>query len=169
METVRSWAATALWNDKIIISGGWSAEKTIIKTSECFDLEDSCWIDFPDMPTITGAHSLVTYKNKLILIGGGSKEAYNTVWELDPVQKNAEWKPLPLMKYPSYQFPGIVLDNEIYAVGGQQGVNLPHLSRVEIFDGERWRDGPSLPYTWCLMSSVIIPQHFADRLCAYKP
>ena len=103
METVRAWAATALWNDKIIISGGLDSETTGTKTMEYFDPEVGCWVEFPNMPTHIGGHSLVTYRNKLILIGGAGKGTYNTVWELDPLQSNTEWKPLPPMKYPSYQ------------------------------------------------------------------
>ena len=170
MKEARIGAAVALWNNKIIICGG-SIDDTTVTGAEYYNPGDNRWIECTDLPTAIGAHSLVTYENKFILFGGGTNEVTNAVWELDPQESNSKWKSLPPLKYPSACFAGIILDQEIYAIGGLQKVDLVLyilLSRVEIFDGERWRDGAALPYTWSFMSSVIIPQTLSDRLCHYK-
>ena len=202
MNSDRAAAAATLWNERIIISGGWITKSTVTNTMECFNPNDNCSINLFNMPQPLGGHSLISYKNKLIVMGRRHEDAVqNTVWEVEPSrdktlrslflqsdhtrrsgfkklswwwplkskQEDIKWKSLESMKYPSYLFPGIVLDNEIYAIGGWQRADLPDLSRVEIFDGERWRDGPDLPYTWSCMSAVIIPQQLADRLYNYNP
>ena len=170
MKHARSDAAAAVWNNKIMICGGWIEEYTftnhftITKTAECYNPGDNSWIEYPSLPEPIGAHSLVTYENKLIQFGGGNgdKET-NAVWELDPQVSNSKWKSLPPMKYPSAYFAGKILDQEIYAIGGwRKGAS--NLRRVEIFYGKRWRNGAALPYTWSSMSSVIISQTLADRL-----
>ena len=163
MKHARLFAAATLWNNKIIICGGRNEEFTITKTAECYNPEDNRWTELTPSPKPLSGHSLVTYENKLILFGGWS----DAVWELDPQESNAKWKSLSPMKYPSAYFAGIIIDQEIYAIGGSQNKDLD-LSRVEIFDGERWRDGAALPFTWADMSSVIIPQTLADRLSQYK-
>ena len=167
MKETRSHAAATLWNNKIIICGGWIEYYTPTNSAECYNPEDNSWTEFPSLPEPLSGHSLVTYENKLILFGGKSKETTNAVWELDPQESNPTWKPLEPMKYPSDHVAGIILNQEIYAIGGEQKEYFS-LSRVEIFDGKRWRDGAALPYSWAFMSSVIIPPTLADRLSQYK-
>ena len=168
MKYARSSAAAAVWNNKIIICGGFIGLFNVTDTAECYNPEDNSWNEFTHLPTPLWGHSFVTYENNFILFGGWvGKEATNAVWQLDPQESNSTWKPLEPMKYPSAYFAGKIFDQEIYAIGGYQKKDLD-LSRVEIFDGERWRDGAALPYNWYHMSSVIIPPTLADRLSQYK-
>ena len=165
MQCSREQAAATGWKDKIYICGGVTDGGVLTNRVECFDSQNERWILLPDVPTWCCGHTLVSYRNKLILMGGhDGRQECDTVWELDPQQSNAGWKQLPSMKYRSYFFAGIVLEKDVYAIGGIHTKNQP-LSRVEIFDGERWREGPSLPNSWINIVAVIIPQHFADHLC----
>lgn len=164
----RASAAAAICNDRIIVCGGWIDGSTFTNTVECFDPVAGCWTYLPDMPVSLWGHALVSYDNNLILMGGSSEKSRNTVWRIDPRRPNAKWMGLPSMLHISVYLTGIVFDKEIYAIGGRESYALD-LCGVDIFDGERWRRGPFLPFQWCRMSSVIVPQSFADRLCFYKP
>lgn len=168
MDSARSAAGSTFWRHRAIVSGGCVTGKRITRRIEYFNPNNETWNQLNvNLPMCLGGHSLVCHGKNLLLMGGLDKEkACKTVWEVDPQQKDAEWKPLPPMKYPSAFFTGIALDSEIYAIGGWQETNAS-LKRVEIFDGKRWRLGPSLPDKLSYHSAVIIPQHLADRLCHY--
>lgn len=166
MKYPRYSSAATLWNDRIFICGGWT-DGSLVKVVECFNPEDGSWIEFTNAPTLLGGLSLISYGNKLVLMGGTSGGAHlNTVWELELLQPNAQWKRLPAMKYGCIWLGAITLDSQIYAMGGSKKIGTD-TDRVEIFDGERWRNAPALPDKWCNMSSMIIPQSFAETLSHY--
>ena len=163
MNYPRSHAAAAVWNGKLIVSGGITSDSEYIaggitKSVEWFYPECDVWTVLESLPTPFYDHYLTSYGNQLLLMGGSS------VLESNPLKEKEKWNPVASMRYPRSQFAGIVLDNEIYAIGGRDQA-YSDISQFEIFNGNSWRNGPSLPYKCCGSSSVIIPQHFADLLC----
>ena len=162
MKHARDTAAVAVWNGKIFVSGGHALYD--LKSTECFDPESGVWTELTEMPTALAYHSLVAYGNLLICLGGS-----NETMPASPVfamQKGGKWMALPPKKYPCGWFSGIAFNGEIYAIGGREESGSDH-PRVELFDGERWRDGPSLPFICYQPSCIIISQQVADRLCTY--
>lgn len=166
MKYPRTRAAATVWNEKIFISGGKGTGYLceFLKSVECFDPESGVWTELADMPAPLHDHCLLTWRNKLVIMGGCFGAICTTaVAELDLIQENGKWKPgeknpdVPMLG-------GVVLDGEIYALGGLDEM-LVAKRRVEIFDGERWRWAQSLPYVWEHSYCIIIPQHLADLLC----
>ena len=167
MKYGRCRAAAAVCNGKIYICGGWRDDGYIYilfekKSVECFDPESGVWTELTDMPTPRSDHSLVCYRNKLVVIGGwDGKEKTTTVLELDPHEKNGQWKELSPLLYTS----------SVAAVLGREIITISQSSdKVQIFNGINWRVGPSFPLSPIFPSSssaVLVPQEFADRLCSY--
>ena len=121
MNHPRSKAAAVIWKDKIVIGGGCFNDRKFHKNMECFDPESGVWSEWSDLPSPRLDHSLLWYDNQLIVMGGYDGEAIvDTVWALDPLDANRKWKELPSMNYPASEFGGIILDNEIYAIGGKK-------------------------------------------------
>lgn len=108
-------------NGKFCISGG-HGYGTDLKSVECFDPESGVWTELTDMPTSLHSQSLISYENKLILVGGinGTSSA-NTVLELSNLEENGTWKALPSMKDCRFDFSAAVLDNEVFVMGGWNG------------------------------------------------
>lgn len=162
MENPRSHAAAAVHSGKLIVCGGWNGIDHL-RNVECFDPESGIWTKMNDMPTPRWHHSLVSYGNKLILMGGhDDRRMANTVLELSNLEEKGTWTELPPMKSSRSNFCARSLANEIVVIGGW------NQAEVEIFDGESWRDGPPLPHEYWDMSCVVIPQPLADILCNYK-
>ena len=166
MKYARYCAAAAVCNGKIYICGGMGDKWVDMKSVECFDPESGVWTELTDMPRPPTYHSLVCYRNKLVVLGGvDGKEWPTTVLELDPLEKNGQWKELSPLTSPSFVSVAAVLGREIFTIGWDTTSDSPD---VEIFDGINWRVGPSFPLKYCLPpSAVLIPQEFAYRLSSY--
>ena len=164
MNSPRSYTAAAVWNGKFVVCGGKNDQ--VLKSGECFDPENGVWIELNDLPTPLAGHCLVSYGNSLILMGGtGGKTEVNTVLELNNLEQKGTWKELPTMKCRRGCFSAAILHDEIFVIGG---FHESAINKVEIYTGEKWRAGPSLPSENFHLSSVVIPQDFADTLYEYK-
>ena len=181
MKYPRFRAAAAVCNGKIVICGGIGDRnyKDFLSSVECFDPESGVWTELRDIaignPSPRYGHSLVSYKDKLILMGGrGKMPCLKSVMELDPSKINGKWKGLPSLKYKCYDLMGATLDDKIYAIGGH-GLYSPltsryvTLERVEVLEknGKTWQEGPDLPQYSSFSAALIVPQSFADNLCCY--
>ena len=166
MKYPRYFAAATRWKGKFVVCGGRGLSNEILSTVECFDPQSGVWTEWEELPSPRSGHSLISYYSSLVLLGGYIREheSMEIVLVLYPPEANATWKPSSFMKIPAVGFPAVVLDMEIFAIGGLYQ-SYQDLSRVEIFDGKNWRDGPPLPYESRNMPALSIPQHFADLLC----
>ena len=161
-------AAAAVCNGKIYICGGIGDGYASLKSVECFDPESGVWTELADMPTPRFQHSLVCYRNKLVVIGGadGRRRGPTTVLELDPLEENGQWKELSPFTSPISKPVGVVLGREIFAIGWYNTTDRS--TSVYIFNGINWRVGPSSPLNYCLPScAVLVPPELADRLSSY--
>ena len=165
MKYARSYAAAAVDNGKFIVCGGLYGNS--LTSVECFDPESGIWTELNDMPTPLHYHSLVSYGNNLILMGGhDGKTQIHTVLELSNLEGKGTWKELPPMKQPRDSFSATVLDHGIFVIGGSNGIGKD-LDKTEIFNGKSWREGPQLPNLCRGMPSIVIPRHLADILSYY--
>lgn len=163
----RSGTAAAVWDDKIIVCGGWF--KTSPKTStgqlrsmESYDLQTGRWTELSEMPRAVAGHSFVSRGNGLISLGGNDEKnnVSSLIWTMDPLAGHRVWKPFPQLGYS--EFSSLALDDEIYSIGGCD--KKTELGRVQIYNKERWRDGPILPYNCRNPFALIISQELADFL-----
>lgn len=70
MKYARSDAAATVWKNKIVVCGGVGADDQILSTVECFDPKRGVWTELTAMPVPLWEHALVTYGNKLVVMGG---------------------------------------------------------------------------------------------------
>lgn len=169
MKYPRSKAAAAVHQGKIIVSGGRCCGREILSSVECLDPESGVWTELTQLPCRLCDHSLVSYGNQLILMGGCTQnlKITDSVLKLSPLEENGRWKKLSPMEYGRAGVSGVTVEGEVFVFGGG-GKSRPALRRVEIFDGKEWRDGPALPFKCSSPFSLIIHQHLANLLCFCK-
>ena len=81
MIEARKRAACAVFEEKLVVSGGLVNNRNSLNTVECYDVTgDVSWTRMPSMTKGRYEHSLVVVRNKLIVIGRGSNacEVYTT-------------------------------------------------------------------------------------------
>ena len=162
MRHSRSEAAAVVSNDKFIVCGGWNGVY-YMESVECFDPESGVWTVLDDLPVALGRHSTVTWGNILIAMGDYDGSLFlNQAVEMINMEERTGWIELPSMNCPRSGSSVVVINNQMFVIGGKRR------REVEIFDGESWRDGPVLPYACSEMCTIVIPQHFSDILCNYK-
>ena len=136
------------------------------KGVDCLDPVSLVWTQFVDMPEQLRQHSMITYGNSLVILGGLSKSR-KSVWQIFPEETDPAWNALE----PKEERPFIAaveLENEIYAIGGER-----NKISMEIFDGKNWREGPQLAMNrdnnnFWISSAMVIPQSLADSLVSHK-
>lgn len=144
MKYRRSQAAAEVWNGKFIVCGG-REDKNVLSTVECFDPESGVWTEMLDMPTPRSGHSLISYSDKLLLIGGyDGKMWLNSVLELSNLKEIGDWNELSPMEHRRSYFTATVLGSELYIIGGRNET-CNGLDNSEIFNGKDWRTGPVVP------------------------
>ena len=68
MNKARSQAACAVFEERIIVSGGWSNDDNMLDSVESYDVLPNNWSAMPNMNSGKCDHSLVVVKNKLFVI-----------------------------------------------------------------------------------------------------
>ncbi|XP_076811857.1 uncharacterized protein LOC143458872 [Clavelina lepadiformis] len=98
--------------------------------------------------------ALVSARGLLYALGGWDGNTTNTAECYDP--RNGKWEYIPPMKTCIYGLTAVVLNNEIYAIGGYDGSN--RLSSVEKYnlDTKTWIDVPSMTEERCGGSACVV-------------
>ena len=68
MKEARDCAACAVFEERVVVSGGWNNRNTTLSTSESYDVIPDRWSSLPNMNSSKGSHSLVVVKIKLFVI-----------------------------------------------------------------------------------------------------
>ncbi|XP_061544505.1 kelch repeat and BTB domain-containing protein 12 isoform X1 [Phycodurus eques] len=150
--------------DTLYLIGGLMKLKNQLLITNCVErwsLQGGPWRSAAPLPVPLAYHSVVRLKDRLYVIGGRTPQSYrmddepdrlsNRLLEYDPnINKWTERGP---MKYSKYRCSAVVLNGEIFVMGGigcegvDRGQSRRCLDAVELYnpDGDYWRDGPSLP------------------------
>ncbi|XP_077385086.1 kelch repeat and BTB domain-containing protein 12 [Festucalex cinctus] len=151
--------------DTLYLIGGLMKLKNQLLITNCVErwsLQGGRWRSAAPLPMPLAYHSVVRLKDRLYVIGGKTpQDSYrmddepdrlsNRLLEYDP--NINKWTELGPMKYSKYRCSAVVLNGEIFVMGGigcegvDRGQSRRCLDAVEIYnsDGDYWRDGPSLP------------------------
>ncbi|CAN9511786.1 unnamed protein product [Ophioblennius macclurei] len=150
--------------DTLYLLGGQMKLKNQFLITNCVErwsLHGGPWRSAAPLPMPLAHHSVVQMKDRLYVIGGRTPQSYrmddepdrlsNRLLEYDP--NTNKWTELGPMKYSKYRCSAVVLNGEIYVMGGigcdgvDRGQSRHCLDAVEIYnpDGDYWRAGPSLP------------------------
>ncbi|XP_004548577.3 kelch repeat and BTB domain-containing protein 12 [Maylandia zebra] len=156
--------ALASLGDTLYLLGGQMKLKNQFLITNCVErwsLQGGPWRSAAPLPLPLACHSVVRMKDRLYVVGGRTPQSYrmdeepdclsNRLLEYDP--NTNKWTELCPMKYSKYRCSAVVLNGEIYVMGGigcegvDRGQSRHCLSAVEIYnpDGDYWRDGPPLP------------------------
>ncbi|XP_026162519.1 kelch repeat and BTB domain-containing protein 12 isoform X2 [Mastacembelus armatus] len=150
--------------DTLYLLGGQMKLKNQFLITNCVErwsLQGGPWRSAAPLPLPLAYHSVVRMKDRLYVIGGRTPQSYrmdeepeclsNRLLEYDP--NTNRWTELGPMKYSKYRCSAVVLNGEIFVMGGigcegpDRGQSRHCLGAVEIYnpDGDYWRDGPPLP------------------------
>ncbi|XP_070759541.1 kelch repeat and BTB domain-containing protein 12 [Enoplosus armatus] len=150
--------------DTLYLLGGQMKLKNQFLITNCVErwsLQGGPWRSAAPLPMPLAYHSVVRMKDRLYVIGGRTPQSYrmddepdrlsNRLLEYDP--NTNKWTELGPMKYSKYRCSAVVLNGEIFVMGGigcegmDRGQSRHCLDAVEIYnpDGDYWRDGPPLP------------------------
>ncbi|XP_038553048.1 kelch repeat and BTB domain-containing protein 12 [Micropterus salmoides] len=150
--------------DTLYLLGGQMKLKNQFLITNCVErwsLQGGPWRSAAPLPMPLAYHSVVRIKDRLYVIGGRTPQSYrmddepdrlsNRLLEYDP--NTNKWTELGPMKYSKYRCSAVVLNGEIFVMGGigcegvDRGQSRHCLDVVEIYnpDGDYWRDGPPLP------------------------
>ncbi|GAA6221883.1 kelch repeat and BTB domain-containing protein 12 [Lates japonicus] len=150
--------------DTLYLLGGQMKLKNQFLISNCVErwsLQGGPWRSAAPLPLPLAYHNVVRMKDRLYVMGGRTPQSYrmddepdrlsNRLLEYDP--NTNKWTELCPMKYSKYRCSAVVLNGEIFVMGGigcegvDRGQSRHCLDAVEIYnaDGDYWRDGPRLP------------------------
>ncbi|KAG9333869.1 hypothetical protein JZ751_010020 [Albula glossodonta] len=124
-------------------------------------MKGRAWRSAPPLPLPLAYHCTVTLKDRLYVLGGRTPQNIrqddepeslsSRVFRLDPGASS--WVECGPMRHSKYRFSAVVVNGEIYVLGGigcegvDRGQSRHCLDTVEIYnpDGDFWRAGPPLP------------------------
>merc|ERR1711974_94061 len=78
----------------IIVTGGWTAESSYVKSTEILYPGSQQWIKGPDMQIGLVGHSMVSWNNDVIVLGGatGPGSFSSSLFKLSCLDKNFLWE-----------------------------------------------------------------------------
>ncbi|KAG7477867.1 hypothetical protein MATL_G00074130 [Megalops atlanticus] len=160
----RDMYALGALGDTLYLLGGQKKLKNqylITNSVERWSMKGGAWRSAPPLPLPLASHCAVTLKDRLYVLGGRTPQfdrpddepdrLSSHVFQFDP--STNKWTECGPMRYSRYRCSAVVLNGEIYVLGGIgcQGVDRGQSRRcldvVEIYnpDGDFWRAGPPLP------------------------
>ncbi len=117
-----------------------------------YNTQTRVWSETPPLPEARGAGALVVLNNTLHYFGGTGTDRYQEVgehWAL-PLDGSTTWQTRAPLLNPRNHLAGIVVDNVIYAIGGQHGHNETLVTQASVerydFAADRWLPMASLPH-----------------------
>ena len=170
MPTLRRNFGTAVVNGKIYIIGGSVHDKRFGKQVstglvEVYDPLTSRWEKRADMPTKRGRINVDVVDDKIYVIGGHILLEQGLGLLVDRFSKRIEeynpktnsWRRLPDLPMFKYAFSTVVVDDEIYTMGGYDMENhFKYLDLVEVYNPivNRWRPSPPMPTASMTVAAV---------------
>jgi N-acetylneuraminic acid mutarotase len=136
-------AGAAVWKDEVFVAGGSAnlpdAESQIQITNTLYALapQGGLWRTVGPLPSPLAGAGLVADADALYLLGGWDGETmHDEIWRLDlndtVTAPPAHWELIGRMPEPAAFFGAVMLDREIYIVGGYDG--LQELAQATVFN-----------------------------------
>ena len=148
MNEVRSNAACAVFEERIVVSGGWSNAEDYLNTVESYDVLPNKWSTMPNMNSAKRHHSLVVVKTKLFVISksGDNCEVFDNTCKKFITIKSPQ-------NYTGYSIRAFSIKNKIFALQDK-------FSKIFVFDTNKneWsEDSNEVTKNILRFSSVKIP------------
>ncbi|CAK8693075.1 unnamed protein product [Clavelina lepadiformis] len=140
MNSARRRFACAMYKNFMFVTGGLLRNHYWKNDVECYKFDCERWLEKNKMIYRRASHALVSHGGLLYALGGESNSS--------PAVKSVEyfngriWKETAPMKKPRNDFSAVVLNDQIYAIGGDQD----DLTSVELYDprANAWCDVASM-------------------------
>ncbi|XP_076811840.1 kelch-like protein 40a isoform X2 [Clavelina lepadiformis] len=131
--------ASTLLNGLVYCAGGYN-DTGHLSSCESYNPEERKWSSIRNMYIKRTDHALVSARGLLYVLGGyvDDNNVTNTAECYDPL--NGLWDYIPPMKTCRYGLTAVVLNNEIYAIGG---IGISSVEKYNL-DTKAWIDVPSM-------------------------
>ena len=142
--------SAAVLAGQIWVAGGLTTSTTSTKATaatQIYDPRKDAWRAGPSLPEAVDHAMLVTYQNRVTLIGGfrsrgGESVASAQVLIFD--DSIGHWVKGPSLHHPRAAAAAAVVGDKIVVVGGRTGPEQL-VGQTEVYDGKAWHDGASIP------------------------
>mmetsp|Transcript_12233 Transcript_12233/g.20266 ORF Transcript_12233/g.20266 Transcript_12233/m.20266 type:complete len:642 (-) Transcript_12233:155-2080(-) len=141
-------AAVAINGSKILVVGGYHAEKKFLKSCAVFDVSTKEWSDYPPMKTSRmGCAAVYLEQHNAVVVVGGfqrGRKYLNTVEYLD--LSTLHWHRLPPMQNPRAGCAAVtVLGKRVVVLGGwMDGETAAGTVEVLDFNAQQWHSLPDM-------------------------
>lgn len=156
----RSWAAVAFIKNCVIVAGGDGKGKMIEYFPKIESFCSSCWQicedELPEHLSLK-SHQLSVLKDKLILTGGwdtndiksGNHLPHRSVFEGnvtfdEQMRLRIKWKRLAPMMHPRAGHMAVIINENLFCVGGPRAGGIASTTEYFEFDTGEWKSGPKL-------------------------
>ena len=157
MNEKRSRMGAAVFNDSLVVTGGWNDTGTLSSTEHCNDPTDK-WQLGPNLRQKRCGNALVRCNDSLFTLGGFSEgTCLSSIERLDSF--GGEWENVAHMSIPRNELAAVSLDGYIYAIGGRRDGNLKSAQNtVERFDPNlnKWSYVCSMKHGRCCHSACVL-------------
>jgi non-specific serine/threonine protein kinase len=143
--------SAAVLGGKIWVAGGLTTSTTATAatpSTQIYDPTKDAWQPGPSLPEAVDHAMLVTYQNRVFLIGGfrshgGESVASAQVLIFD--NSFGHWVKGPPLHHPRAAGAAAVVGDKIVVVGGRTGPSKQLVGQTEVYDGKAWHDGAGIP------------------------
>jgi len=140
--------AVAVSSSELVILGGW--EKRYLTDVTKINVNSGKSSELAPLPEGLGRHQCL-YDTGHIFVSGGHRE--DRVWRLD----NNVWTALPRMATARHSHAMVVLDNDIFVLGGQTGNEWYNPTQtVEKLVGNEWKEVTGLHANYAAGGALVI-------------
>jgi non-specific serine/threonine protein kinase len=138
----------AVLNGQIWVAGGLTTSTRATRAIQIYDPTKDTWHQGPSLPQAVDHAMLVTYHDRVWLIGGfrshgGEPVASSQVLFYD--DSIGHWSAGPSLHHPRAAAAAAVVGEKIVVVGGRTGLPERLVRQTEVFDGTTWHDRASIP------------------------
>ena len=145
MNRKRRWFGAAMFEDRIIVGGGWSISKKHSSSTEAYSNTTNEWKMIASLKQKRTGTKFVVCDGSLFALGGYDGENYlSSVERLDGIDK--EWKESAPMNKARTRFTAVSCGGFIYAIGGKTNDDKDSDSSVEQYNPQT--------NTWTYLSSM---------------
>jgi N-acetylneuraminic acid mutarotase len=177
--------SAAVLDGQIWVAGGLTKSAKATASTQSYDPINDVWQSGPLLPVAVDHAMLVTYQNRLVLIGGfrsrgGDSVASSQVLIFD--DSIGHWVNGPPLHHPRASGAAAVVGDKIVVVGGRTGQTEQLVGQTEVYDGKAWHDGAGIPvpgdhlaaasdgsYLYAVGGRKLIPRNGTNAVQRYDP
>ena len=176
--------SAAVLDGKIWVAGGLTTSTKATAATQIYDPAGDVWMAGPSLPEAVDHAMLVTYRNRLVLIGGFVSRGGDSVASAQMLfydDSIGHWRKGAPLLHARAAAAAAVVDDKIVVIGGRIGPEQL-VRETEVFDGKAWHQGAPLPvpgdhlaaasdrdYLYAVGGRKFTPNNNTDVVQRYEP